>query len=77
MGVHKNITATTFPKQGKWVGKRVRVQFHYGPDELIGKFIRVDMESPYATIIQLDDGRVVLGEECQYSGPLEEKNDET
>ena len=26
-----------------------------------------DVEEPYCVILQLDDGRVVFGDECQYS----------
>jgi hypothetical protein len=70
MGVHKNITIDSFPKQGQWVGKEVEVCFHYNTGRLIkGKIIRDDAEDPFKTIIALDDGRVVSGGECQYSLP--------
>jgi hypothetical protein len=67
MGIEKNITATTFPRQGEFLGQRCRVMFHYKEPELMGTIIRDDREAPGWTIIKLDDGRVVLSTECQYS----------
>lgn len=32
-----------------------------------GTVIRDDVEDPHLTIIKLDDGRIILGTECQYS----------
>lgn len=68
MGCHVNISAKRFPKQGDWVGKPVRVCFHYNTREAIGGVIvREDEEEPGVMIIQLSDGRYVLATECQYS----------
>ena len=71
MGVHKGITATAFPKQGVYLGKKVLVLFHYNTDaSFAGEIIRDDVEDPYQTIIKLKDGRVVLGTECHYKDTL-------
>lgn len=68
MGVHPNISMNRFPKQGKYLGKKVTVFFHYDLSKKIqGRIIRDDMEEPGRTIILLDDGRVVLTTECMYS----------
>jgi hypothetical protein len=68
MGCIKGITFAEFPKQGKMLGATVSVCFHYDTSKCIdGKIIRDDMEEPFETIIQLVDGRVVRGVECQYS----------
>lgn len=67
MGTHANITATQFPKQGDFLGKRANVCFHFDTTQVFpGKVIRDDAEAPFRTIIQLEDGRVVLDIECQY-----------
>jgi hypothetical protein len=67
MGVHVNIGFDKFPAQGQWRGCRTRVCFNYESRWLMGTVIRDDREDPGLTIIQLDDGRVVLATECQYS----------
>jgi hypothetical protein len=67
MGSSPNITGTTFPRQGKLLGRRAKVLFRYGRPAYLGEIVRDDMEEPFQTIIKLDDGRVVLGTECQYS----------
>lgn len=70
MGVAANITHNTFPRQGEWVGQRVRVCFNYNTQHWIGgTVVRDDKEEPYRAIIQLDDGRYVLTTECQHSHP--------
>ncbi len=67
MGTQKNITVTDFPKQGVSAGKRARVCFNYDTDRAFeGVILRDDVEEPFLTIIHLDDGRTVLGTECQY-----------
>ena len=67
MGMHKNITIDSFPKQGEKLDKRVNVAFHYDTSNTLpGKVIRDDIDEPYETIILLDDGRVVRGQECLY-----------
>jgi hypothetical protein len=67
MGVHANITADKFPKQGSYVGRRVKVCFNYDASRRFpGVCIRDDIEEPFLTIFSLDDGRAVLATECQY-----------
>jgi hypothetical protein len=70
MGAVKNITATTFPRQGAYQNQRTKVLFHYGGPELMGTIVRDDYEDPFVTIIKLDDGRYVLATECQYAPEL-------
>lgn len=68
MGVVENITADHFPRQYEHAGKRCRVLFYFDTSrELSGTVLRDDAEDPWETIIQLDDGRVVLATECQWS----------
>lgn len=67
MGVVANITATTFPVQGTFKGKRAKVCFHYDTvNYIMGTIVRDDMQEPWITIIKLDDDRYVLTTECQY-----------
>lgn len=50
------------------MGKKVNVCFNYDTSKTIsGIIVRDDIEEPGRTIIKLDDGRYVLGAECQYS----------
>jgi hypothetical protein len=68
MGTHSNISADKFPAQGNYHNKLVSVIFNYNTEQRFpGKIVRDDMEAPYETIIQLDDGRVVRAQECQYA----------
>lgn len=68
MGSHPAITATTFPRQGPDRGRRCWVFFQLILDhQLPGRIVREDVEAPFRTILQLDDGRMILGEECQYT----------
>lgn len=68
MGSVSTISHEHFPKQGEMLHKRVKVAFHYNLEHtIVGTIIRDDMEHPYQTIIQLDDGHYILGTECQYS----------
>lgn len=68
MGCVSTITKYGFPKQSEFVNRRVEVCFHYDTSKFVnGTIIRDDREEPFETIIQLDDGRTVLGTECQYS----------
>lgn len=72
MGVHPNITATKFPRQGGYLNRKTRVIFHYGGTEMQGVVVRDDMEDPFLTIIRLEDGRHVLTTECQHSPLLKD-----
>lgn len=68
MGCVKNISAYEFPKQSEYVNRRVQVCFNFDATRIIdGKILRDDREEPFETIIELADGRIVLGTECQYS----------
>jgi len=67
MGSEASITATKWPKQGRYLGYRARVMFHYVGPEVMGTIVRNDVEAPHQTLIQLDDGRIVRAAECQYS----------
>lgn len=68
MGTVATITATSFPKQSRDLNRKVQVCFHYDTTRLLdAKIIRDDLDPPYLTIFQLDDGRVVMATECQYT----------
>ena len=68
MGCVKTIDWLRFPEQSGFVNRRVDVCFHYDTEHTVkGTIIREDREEPFETLIQLDDGRVVRGVECQYS----------
>jgi len=75
MGCVETIRDDRFPKQGDFVGRRTKVVFFYGDVEHMGTVVRNDMETPFRTIIRLDDGRHILADECQYS-PLPAPNGE-
>jgi len=67
MGVQANIDFNNFPKQSDLVGKITTVIFRYDTSNpLRGQIVRDDMETPWRTIILLENGRYVLGTECQY-----------
>ena len=67
MGAHRNVTADRFPAQGSYFNRACKVCFHYDTTKWVfGKIVRDDSEPPHRTIIQLNDGRVVLATECQY-----------
>ena len=71
MGIEKNVGFDVFPKQGDYLGKVVEVCFNYDTTKTLrGKIVRDDMEEPYRTIIELENGKYILGTECQYR-PLE------
>ena len=73
MGHHKNITHNTFPRQSWAVGARTTVIFHYNTKhKFLGTIIRDDIEEPFETLIQLDDGTTVRSAECQYTLPRKE-----
>lgn len=68
MGVVKNVGFSKFPKQGKFLKRRVEVCFNYDPSNRIeGEIVRDDSEEPGVLIIKLDDGRYVLATECMYA----------
>lgn len=68
MGVERNVGYGRYPKQGDFLGRGCTVVFDYDTTTpLRGTVIRDDEEHPYRCIIRLNDGRVVLATECQYS----------
>jgi len=68
LGCAKNIAINDFPKQGGNLGRYVDVCFRYDSSKRIrGVIVRDDKETPYITLIKLDDDRYVLDIECQYS----------
>ena len=70
MGCVPTITKDHFPTQGKGLGTRVEVVFHYETAHVFpGIIVRDDWEAPWELIIQLDDGRFIRGVECQYEMP--------
>lgn len=72
MGIASNVGFSEFPAQGHYVGRRVKVCFHYDTsNQLLGTVVRCDAEEPGIMIIRLDDGRHLLSTECMYS-PIRE-----
>jgi hypothetical protein len=68
MGNVATISLDKWPKQGKHLGERAEVCFHYDTSKTImGTIVRDDMEHPFRTIIKLDDGRYIEAAECQYA----------
>ena len=68
MGVVEGVGLNEFPRQGPYNGRRVKVAFEYNFDShIMGTLVRDDRAKPFMTIIALDDGRYVMGTECQYS----------
>lgn len=68
MGSHANISATKFPKQGRYLNKRTRVCFNYDTSQTLwGTIVRNDAEEPFRTLIHLDNGHFLDAVECQYS----------
>jgi hypothetical protein len=58
----------TYPEQSEYVGKEVKVCFWYDTTKTFkGKMLRDDRTVPWRTIIQLEDGKIVEGAECQWS----------
>ena len=67
MGVNINVDYDKFPEQGRWKGLRTEVIFRHQDKIIMGTIVRDDMQEPFETIIQLDDGRIIRSTECQYS----------
>ncbi len=71
MGNVATITHDCWPEQSEYnaPGSRLFVCFHYDTKHVLqGEVVRNDAEEPHRMIIRLDDGRYVLGTECQFSG---------
>lgn len=68
MGIAARISISEFPKQGNLLHRLVRVCFHFDTRHTIdGTIVRDDVEEPFTTIVELEDGRVVLGSECMFT----------
>jgi hypothetical protein len=68
MGVSPYIDAETYPKQGAYIGTRVRVCYNYDTSKIVeGVVIRDDTTAPGLMIIHTDDGRALLATECMWS----------
>lgn len=68
MGNVETIAHDRWPRQSRHLGRRCDVTFHYDTTRRVsGLIVRDDDEDPWETAIRLDDGRIVLGAECQYS----------
>lgn len=74
MGCVRTISYDKFPEQNDIyheypeLGKRVKIYYHYDTSKYhYGTIVRSDAEAPYHTIIKTDNGRYMLGSECQYS----------
>lgn len=66
MGISVNIGYDIFPEQGGLLGASVQVIFDHTERRIQGKIVRDDREVPGRTIIQLQDGRIILGTECSW-----------
>lgn len=67
MGCCEFIDYDKWPEQED-IGTMVRVCFNYDlTRSMTGKIVRNDMSEPYLTIIRLENGRFVLGTECQFA----------
>ena len=68
MGISPHINADTYPEQGTFVGRRVKVCYEYDTSRMVeGVILRDDKTEPGLLIIHTDDGRALLGTECMYS----------
>lgn len=57
-----------YPEQFDSVGARVLAAFDYDvANPLPATVLRDDAEEPFRTVLRLDDGRIVMGSECQWS----------
>lgn len=75
MGVVANIDIDHYPRQTNFTGTRVLVCFKYDKDHTVpAVIIRDDDEDPNRTILRLDDGRIVLGTECQWRSLMPHEN---
>lgn len=70
MGCVKNIYKDHFPAQGSNLRKIVKVIYHYNTKESdYGIIVRDDIEMPFETLIQLENGNIIRGTECQWCFP--------
>ena len=70
MGNVATIAHDRFPRQADILppGTRLKIMFHYDTAHMLTvTIVRNDIEPPYRMLIALDDGRYVVGDECQYT----------
>lgn len=72
MGVKTGVSRFVWPEQGSCLGQRVDVMFNDDERNIIGgKVVRDDARG--VMIIKLDNGRYVLGTECQYRSQINDQ----
>lgn len=55
-----------FPEQSELLGEETQIYFNYDTSNILnGVIVRDDKESPFVSIIQLENDRYVLGSECK------------
>jgi hypothetical protein len=64
--MEKNAGFNRFPEQGDYLGVAVEVRSKYNNSNEIGIVVRDDIEEPYRKIIELENGKYILGTECTY-----------
>lgn len=68
MGVVPWVDAAVYPTQSEYVGRPARVCFNYDTANTFPAVVlRDDTGKPWLTVLRLDDGRCVLGSECQWT----------
>ena len=68
---HSNIGLHSFPRQGRWLGRRVALKFPKSTEPVAGEVVRDDVDSPDVLIVKLDDGRLVIKGEWERLEVLE------
>jgi hypothetical protein len=73
MSFHENISATNFSNQDETLlYKRVVTLLQFDSQTpRLGNVVRADKESPFLTIIKLDDDRYITNHECSFKLALE------
>lgn len=68
MSFHPNISAEQFVAQDKkLINQSVVVMFQYeSAKPRRGTIVRADAQSPFVTIIQMENNQFILGSECSY-----------
>lgn len=62
-----NLNINKFPSQGSSLGKRVKVYFNGNFSKSVGgTIVRDDIEYPCITIIRLNGGNYVTGQEVEF-----------
>jgi len=70
---YRGVTLDDWPEQGDCLGLKAEVMFKGDSCQMTsGIIVRDDIQMPFYTIIELEDGRFVMGHECQYA-PIKEE----